>query len=146
MIKRRARDRFTPNPRDDGSASPSAPRETKQGQHHPFDLALAHLGVEGQRQGSLRDLLTDREFPGAMRKSLAVKAHQVDRREVGLALDAARGETLDHAVAVDAARQLHDEDEPATIVSLYVRARRLQSIDPCERFPISGGNTRAFAQ
>ena len=60
--------------------APAAPR-------HPRDLPLGDLREERQRDRTRRHVLADRELALAVAEALAVEAHQVNRRQVGLARD-----------------------------------------------------------
>src|SRR5947209_14180232 len=53
-----------------------------------LDLLLGHLREERQGDRPRGDVLADRELALAMAEALAVEGHQVDRRQVRLALDA----------------------------------------------------------
>src|SRR5271165_2395909 len=90
-------------------ASSRAPRraggleQVAQLLRHPLDLPLVHGGEERQRQRACGDVLAHGELALAMTEALPVEAHQVNRRQVGLALDAPGGELCDDAVALHAA-------------------------------------------
>src|ERR1019366_8038368 len=88
------------------------------------DLTLAQLRVKRQCERALRDVLADGELTGPVAEGLAVVAHQVNCRQIGLALDATLAQTADRRVAVDASRQGHRVDEPAADVSALVRAQK----------------------
>ena len=96
-------------------------------------LALRDLREERQRDRPRGDVLADRELALAMAEALAVEGHQVDRRQVRLGLHAARGQRPDRLVAIDAVRQLDDEDEPAADVAAGVLARQLQPLEAGQR-------------
>src|SRR2546428_6842630 len=57
--------------------------------HDPLDLGLAEPREERERQRATRHVLAHRELALAMAEALAIEAHQVDRRHVGLRVDAA---------------------------------------------------------
>ena len=59
------------------------------------DLALGQLREERQRERARGDVLADRELALAVAEALAVEAHQVDRRQVGLGLHAALAQRAD---------------------------------------------------
>ena len=78
------------------------------------DLALGHRREERQRDRARGDVLADRELALAVAEALAVEAHEVDRRQVGLGLHAALAQRADRPSSRSrAARHLDDEDEPA---------------------------------
>src|SRR5438105_121056 len=104
---------------------------------HAGDLTVAHLREERQCQRARGDVLAHRELPLAMAETLAVEAHQVDRRKVGLALDTRGGEQPHRLVAVHVRGQLDHEHEPAANVSLAVGARQLQALDVGERLAVA---------
>src|SRR4051794_2933241 len=54
-----------------------------------LDLALGELGEERQRDRARGDVLADWELALAVTEALAVERHEVDRRQVRLALDPA---------------------------------------------------------
>ena len=107
------------------------------------DLALAQLREERQRERARRDVLADRELAGPVAEGLAVVAHQVDRRQVRLALHAALAQAADRLVAVDAARERHRVDEPAAHVPALVRAGQLEALDPARAPPVGVGDAGA---
>ncbi len=124
--------------RGQSTSGATAERPRRSASRHAGDLALAHLREERQRQRACGDVLAHRELALAMAEALAVEAHQVDRRQVGLALDAARRERAHGLVAIDAARELHDEHEPAAPRRRRVRrAGQLQTLDPGERLAVA---------
>ena len=55
------------------------------------------LREERQRERARGDVLADGELAGAVPEALAVEAHQVDRRQVGLALDPSRRQRPDRS-------------------------------------------------
>ena len=77
-----------------------------------------------------------------MAETLAVEAHQVDCRQVGLALDAALCERTYCRVAVDPVRQLDDEHEPPPLLSGGVLARECEALDLRERLAVQVRHTR----
>ena len=87
-----------------GSLQASRPSTSRSSPRDARDLTLADLREEGQRERARGDPLTDRELALAMAEPLAIEAHQVDRRKIGLALDPALGERADGLVAIDARR------------------------------------------
>src|ERR1019366_1539781 len=95
---------------------------------HPRELTFAHLREERQRQRALGDVLTDRKLALAMAEALAVEAHQMDGREVGLTLDLLRRKRADRRVAIHAVRELHNEHEPAAFVSVSILARQAETL------------------
>ena len=64
----------------------------------------------------------------------------MDRREVGLARNPKLRQRSDAAVAVDPARQLHDEHEPAAAIAADIGTRQLQRFDARERLAIAVGD------
>src|SRR5687768_15902167 len=56
---------------------------------HVLDLSLRQLGEEGQRERAAGHVFADRELALAVAEALAVEAHQVDGRQVGLGVDPA---------------------------------------------------------
>src|SRR5205085_1518023 len=70
------------------------------------DLRLADVREERQRERPAADVLADRKLPLAPAEAVAVEAHEVDRREVGLRLDSLLGERRHHPVTVGARRDL----------------------------------------
>src|SRR5437763_909558 len=102
------------------------------------DLALVHVGEERERQRSRRYVLAHRELARPMPEALAVEAHQVDRRQVWLALDPTRRQRADRLVAVRPVRKLHDEDEPSAAVAARIGAGQLQALDAGEGLSVAG--------
>src|SRR5436190_529748 len=96
------------------------------------DLALVHVGEERERQRSRRYVLAHRELARPMPEALAVEAHQVDRRQVWLALDPTRRQRADRLVAVRPVRKLHDEDEPSAAIAARIGAGQPQALDAGE--------------
>ena len=71
----------------------------------------------------------------------------MDGGQVGLALHAALGERADGGVAVDSARDLHDEHEPPAAVTVRVRAGKAEILDPLERLDeLLAGRSRVAAR
>src|SRR5436190_17633488 len=103
---------------------------------HTLDLRLAELGVERQGEGAPSDVLADRELPFAVAEALAVEAQQVDRRQVGLGVDAALAQSGHCRVALHLGRKLHDVHEPASPVSALVGAGQTESLDVGERLRV----------
>src|SRR3954464_3954239 len=94
-----------------------------QGFRHLFGLGSAQRREERQGDRARRDVLADRELALAVAEGLAVVRHEVDGRQVGLALHAALAQRQDHRVPPRAVgRHLHDEDEPAPLVAVVARA------------------------
>src|ERR1700730_13836239 len=116
---------------------PQRPYDLAERLSHTLDLPVCQPGEEGQRDRTSGDVLTDRKLALAMPESLAVEAHQVDRRQVRLALNAALAQRADRCVAVDAGGELNHEHEPATAVAADVRARQLQLLDVSERLAVA---------
>ena len=81
-----------------------AASDRAQRRRDALDLAVGHLREERQRERARGDVLADRELALAVAEALAVEAHQVDRRQVGLALDAALAQRADDVVAVGPSR------------------------------------------
>ena len=54
-----------------------------------------------------------------------------------------RAQRADRAVAIDAARQLDDEDEPAAAIAAGVLAGQLEPLDPGERRAVGRGGAGA---
>ena len=75
-----------------------------------------------------------------MAEALAVEAHEVDGRQVGLALHAELAQREHRRVAVAPARQLDDEHEPAAHVAVAVLARQPETLDAGERLAVGGGD------
>src|SRR3982074_3932452 len=78
---------------------------------HAVHLPLRHIREEGQRERARRHVLTHRKLALPMAEALSVDRHQVNRGQVGLALDAARGAGPDDRLAVDPARAPDHESE-----------------------------------
>ena len=76
-------------------AAPAATRST---------CASASSGKKGSASDRARHVLADRELALAVAEALAVEAHQVDRRQVGLGVHAALAQRLHGGVAVGASR------------------------------------------
>ena len=102
-------------------------------------------GKKGSASERARHVLADRELALAVTEALAVEAHQVDRRQVGLRVDPARPQLADRRVAVDPARKLDDVDEPAAAVAVRVRAGQVEPLDARERLRSRSAATRARA-
>src|SRR5258708_2543248 len=94
-----------------------------------LDLSVVHLRKERQRDRSRAHVLAYREFALAVTEALAIEAHQMDRGQVRLALDAARGQLSHCPVSVDAARKLHDEHEPSAPLGRTILARQREPLD-----------------
>ena len=71
-----------------------------------------------------------------MAEPLAVEAHQVDRRQVGLRLDPPLPQALHHPLAVHPGRNLDHVHEPAPAVAARIRAGERQALDPPERLAV----------
>jgi hypothetical protein len=109
-----ARTASSPRSSSASSASSRIPTRDERGQRldHALHLRLGDPAEERQRDRAAADVLTDRELALAPAEALAVEAHQVDRGQVRLRLDALLGEPADRPVAIDASRQLDDVYEP----------------------------------
>src|SRR5436309_4279003 len=90
---------------------------------HPLDLTLCQLREEGERDRPCGDVLANRELTLAVAEPLAVERHQVDCREVRLARYTSLAQRPHDLIALDAARQLDDEYEPAAAGAAGVGAR-----------------------
>ena len=89
-----------------------------------LDLVLAHRREERQRHRPRGDVLADRELARAVAEGLAVEATS-GGSPAGTAWTARRARAArGDLVAVAAARDLDDEDEPAADVAARVRARQ----------------------
>src|SRR3954469_4310886 len=108
----------------------------------PRHLALGHLREERQRQRALGDVLADRELPAPEAEALPVEGHEMDRGQVGLGLHARAAQGGDDRVAVRAAGQLDDEDEPAAHVAAGVLAGQLEALEAGERLAIQRRDAR----
>src|SRR5580704_18066863 len=122
---------------DERGANRSTTEQRTQRLRHARHLPLVHAGKERQRQRARGDVLADGELPLTVPEALAVEAHQVDRRQVGLALHAVRRERVHDAVPIDPPGQLHDEYEPAAYIAVAIETRQLQILDPRERFAVA---------
>src|SRR3954471_226399 len=118
----------------------------RQRRGHPFDLALGHGREERQRDRPGGDVLADRELALTVAEALAVEAHEVDGRQVGLALHAAQAQRVDGLVTVAPTRDLDDEHEPAAAVARRVLARQPQSLDAGQGLAVPAGHPRAIGQ
>src|SRR3954451_13921071 len=114
-----------------------------EGFRHLLRLGSGECREERQGDRARGDVLADRKFISAVPMGLAVVGHQVDRRQVGLRLDAALAQGEDRGVAVDPVRQLDDEDEPATLGPAGVLARQLEALDVGEQLAIPAGDAGA---
>src|SRR5205085_7502498 len=76
------------------------------------DLRLADVREERQRERPAADVLADGKLPLAPAEALAVEAHEVDRREVGLRLDALFRQRRHQPVTIGARRDLDHVYEP----------------------------------
>src|SRR3954463_6529060 len=114
-----------------------------QGFRHLFGLGSAQRREERQGDRARRDVLADRELAVAVAEALAVVRHQMDRRQVGLGLHAALAQRQDGRVAIEAGRQLDDEDEPPALVAVGVLAGQLEALDVAEQLAVPPGHARA---
>src|SRR3954454_13575362 len=64
-----------------------------------LDVALRHLGEEGERDRPRGDVLAHRELPLPVAELLPVVGHEVDRRQVRLAGDPEVAQGVDDVVA-----------------------------------------------
>src|ERR1700733_5168113 len=102
-------------------------------------LGLAHRREEGQRQRVPRGGFGDRELALAVAE-LAQVREEVDAGQVGLAGDAALGQTGDRRVAVDLVAEADDVDEPAAPLAAAADERGLDTLDPGEALLVEGGD------
>src|SRR3954462_11671806 len=77
-----------PERRADMRRSWRLPEHARKGGRDPLDLAVRHLREERQRERAGGHVLAHGELAGAMAERLAVVRHEVDRRQVRLALHA----------------------------------------------------------
>src|SRR3954471_9130508 len=101
-----------PERRADMRRSWRLPEHARKGGRDALDLAVGHVREERQRERAGGDVLTDRELARTVAERLAVVRHEVDRRQVRLALHPVLAQRAHDLVAVVAVRHLHDVDEP----------------------------------
>src|SRR4051794_4726890 len=131
-----------PDRRADMSRSWRLADDARKSTRDALDLPVRHLREERQRERAGGHVLAHRELARPMAERLAVVRHEVDRRQVRLALDAVLAQRAHHVVAVMPVRPLDDVDEPAAHVATAVRARQPEPLDPRERLAVAGGYTR----
>src|ERR1700722_5860128 len=112
------------------------PERCPQSLRYTLHVALAKAGIERQSQRPRRHVLAHRELPFAVAEALAVEAHQVDRRQIWLALDPRLRESADDLGALYPAWQLNHEHEPASAVTPKVLTGQTKVLDLRQRFAI----------
>ena len=106
-----------------GRAHVQSPRRASASASQTRSICCSEIEAKNGSASEARGgVLGDRELPLAIAEALAVEAHQVDARHVGLRLDPALGEVGEHRVAVGAAGQPDRVDEPAAALVAAVRA------------------------
>ena len=113
---------------------------------HAVDLTLGHAGEERQRDRAGSDVLADGELSRPVAETFSVEAHQVDRGQVGLALNPARRERPHGLIAIHPGRQLHDEHEPAAAIAAGIGAGKLEPLDAGKRREVQRGDPRPIVQ
>ena len=119
------------------SASPSASAAVKR-LGHAFLVLRFDRGEERQRERALREILRDGAEPLAEAVALAHVRLQVDRRQVARRRDSLALELGDHPLAVGAARERDDVDEPGADVVGVVGERDLEPVDAGEQLAVAG--------
>src|SRR3954470_1966623 len=105
-----------PDRRADMRRSWRLAEDARKSSRDALDLPVGHVREERQRERAGGDVLAHRELAGTVAERLAVVGHEVDRGHVRLARDAVLAQRAQHVVAVVAARDLDDVDEPAAHV------------------------------
>src|SRR5919202_4391883 len=123
-----------------GPRGPTASeQDAAKGLRHPSDPTFVEPREERERERASRHVFADGKLALPVAEALPVERHQVDGGKVGLAGHPLLCQGADCGVAVDAARELHHEHEPAAAIAPRVGAWQFELVDAGQGLAVAIG-------